>query len=205
MQSVPELSSQKSSRQTDFISPINPCQSDTGTPNKGLYLEAVIIWLPGEKAQLSFHRYFLSNKLLSSPTSAWPLFLTAQRWSVWPQGAAAVPCSQSLRSTVVHRVQRTPVSPTPFLSILQLSEYGSFTVLSWGTHPMLTHYLREEAEGVCVDVWGCVCAHSYVWVLKHSGICVEARDQPWCFSQAPSTLFCGGSLSLAWNLPIRLD
>lgn len=73
-QSVPELSRQKLSRQRDFIGPINPCQSDSGTPNKGLYLEAVIIWLPGEKPQLSFHRYFLSKEALSRPLQPGILF-----------------------------------------------------------------------------------------------------------------------------------
>lgn len=50
----------------------------------------------------------------------------------------------------------------------------------------------------------CVCVH-YVWVLEHSCICVEVRDQPCCFFQAPPTLPFGGSLSLAWSLLIRLD
>lgn len=72
--SVPELSRQKLSRQRDFIGPINPCQSDSGTPNKGLYLEAVIIWLPGEKPQLSFHRHFLSKEALSRPLQPGILF-----------------------------------------------------------------------------------------------------------------------------------
>lgn len=49
----------------------------------------------------------------------------------------------------------------------------------------------------------CVCVH-YVWVLEHSCIYVEVRDQPWYFFQYQEGTF-EGSLSLAWSLLIRLD
>lgn len=120
-QSVPELSSQKLSRQTCFIGPINPCQSDTGTPNKELYLEAVIIWLPGEKPLLLLHRHFPSNKALSSPNSAWQLFLTAQRWNARPRGDAAVLCRSIVVGSPVRAGSGEPLTPLPHSRIFYSS------------------------------------------------------------------------------------